>query len=395
MLETEKWKDNITNIDSFTLPIKIDYDNEYDGELKAKLKEYIEKLQEIGVPEKTISNVKKANHKIESAIKDFYNGEVANAQKKIYALIKRYIDNPVICTNLDNSCAFRDLDAFTKNANSDIKIALAKELTFFKGRVGEPSDKFELKDMLHIPFDKRSKVTTQRFNISGLPCMYFGVTSYVCWLELGKPATETFNVASYHLHKDIKVLNLAISLDSIYNVKDRKDLTFDVDEFLNILIEIWPLICATSFKINEKNRQFKSEYTVSQLIMMSLRELEIDAVAYISKQADNDNDNSNSNGVYTYPVCVNIAIPVKHDGSNLSEIAKKIESTQAVNFREYCFRDSVGQGAKLSYVNSVFSSVRIILAGKDEFYSTSEFGRFDNYLTSLEYNALNDDSTTF
>lgn len=80
-------------------------------------------------------------------------------------------------------------------------------------------------------------VSTQRFSIPGVPCLYLGTTSYVCWLEMDKPHDSEFNVY------------------------------------------------ATSFSIKNKERKFKSEYIVSQLIMQCLSELLIDGIAYASKKS--------------------------------------------------------------------------------------------------------------
>lgn len=62
--------------------------------------------------------------------------------------------------------------------------------------------------MLHIPFNKRELIKTQRFSISGVPCLYLGTTSYVCWLEMNKPRDSEFNVSSYKIPGQLKILNL-------------------------------------------------------------------------------------------------------------------------------------------------------------------------------------------
>lgn len=51
------------------------------------------------------------------------------------------------------------------------------------------------------------------------------------------------------------------------------------------LIELFPLIIATSYKVRDNNRSFKSEYIISQLVMQCLPLLETEGVAYISKKS--------------------------------------------------------------------------------------------------------------
>ena len=44
------------------------------------------------------------------------------------------------------------------------------------------------------------------------------------------------------------------------------------------------LMVATSYKINESGRTFKSEYIVSQAVMMACKKLGYDGVAYFSRR---------------------------------------------------------------------------------------------------------------
>ncbi len=64
--------------------------------------------------------------------------------------------------------------------------------------------------MLHIPFCNRELVSTQRFSVPGVPCLYLGTTSYVCWLEMDKPQDNIFNVSAFELPENLNILNLVI-----------------------------------------------------------------------------------------------------------------------------------------------------------------------------------------
>lgn len=130
--------------------------------------------------------------------------------------------------------------------------------------------------------------------------MYFGATSYVSWLELGKPADNEFNVSSYKVSGETKVLNLAITQHLINGLAAFND---DWLKDALSLIELFPLIIATSYKVRDNNRSFKSEYIISQLVMQCLPLLDTEGVAYISKRVDDDSFNT--------PICVNVAVPMK------------------------------------------------------------------------------------
>src|SRR5262249_44356941 len=76
--------------------------------------------------------------------------------------------------------------------------AFQKEL--YRMRVEhEPGVTFSKPDLFHIPFDKRHKVTRQRYSIPGLPCLYLGGTLYICWEELRRPKFESIHVARFQV----------------------------------------------------------------------------------------------------------------------------------------------------------------------------------------------------
>ena len=52
---------------------------------------------------------------------------------------------------------------------------------------------FSKDEMFHIPYEKRNLVGNQRFSLSGLPCLYLGGSSYICWEELGRKDLSSTN----------------------------------------------------------------------------------------------------------------------------------------------------------------------------------------------------------
>ena len=156
--------------------------------------------------------------------------------------------------------------------------------------------------MLHIPLSKREIVSMQRFGMLGVPCIYAATSTYCCWLELNMPLQETFYASLIRFPEDIKVFNLAISSNLICN--SNECINGRGLKLLESALSLWPLICATSYNILEKNRSFKSEYIISQLVMQCLQDLEIDAVAYCSKKISD---------YRAYPYAINVAIPIKKD----------------------------------------------------------------------------------
>lgn len=314
-------------------------------------------------------------------------------KKKIASIIKKCVDDEFIVSNLNKSYAFRGMANFRecmsiytnseKTQNNYNKMNQV-HLNLFKAR--DSMKKIERKDMLHIPFNSRGLVATQRFSMPGIPCSYFATSSLGCWIEMNMPHKDTFWVSSFKIKKELNVLNLCIQQQqingscSLINNKTEYDLA--VQE-----IKIWPLVCATSFSILEKNRSFKSEYIISQLLMQCLKDFGIAAIAYNSKKM---------NDFYAYPQCVNLAIPAISKGNDLySDISNYIELTESVSFGKFSELKDIKITSQ-SYVNEIYGEIdeltkqksvhdKVDLMGEKISYSESQFGKFDGYLVSQRH----------
>lgn len=358
-------------LNDFNLPIFINNDFEYESELQKKLEEFLFAIKNRKfVNEKTYKKIEKNTYNILTAIKYYYDADISKAKKLINEILICYKDNKLIVSKLNDSRALRGITKVSlTNDSSSISTG---SLSFFKARLG--IENFNKKDFLHIPFNKRGIVSTQRFSIAGVPCMYFGATSYVCWLELDKPADREFNISSYEVPLDTIVLNLAITQMLINGLSNREEMHEDV----KTMIELFPLIIATSFNVRECPRSFRSEYIISQLIMQCLSELKIDSVAYISKKVENDSAN--------YPYCINLAIPMKkkQDSQNYSEFARRILFTNPINLAEFknLMDRSNLEKRKKSFANLYNKTQKISYLGKRVKYDSLEFSGLDDYLVN-------------
>lgn len=382
---------------NFKLPVKLENDYEYANHLEGKLNQYLEEVKQIpNFPKDNIDNVEENINLIKQSLRCYYNAEIDCAKRNILNLLNKYLDNKFIISDLNENYAFRGLAPF-KELKADgypYDIMNGTELSFFKARIGNAS--FSKKDMLHIPFNKRELIKTQRFSISGVPCLYLGTTSYVCWLEMNKPRDSEFNVSSYKIPGQLRILNLVGDQMLINgqsngcNLCEEKYREKNI-ELLKTMIEFFPLIYATSYSVNNSDRSFKSEYIISQLIMQCLEELKIDGIAYISKKV--------SNNVVGYAQCTNLAIPIKYKGcytyenetSKYGELCKDIRLTNSVNFEEFkkIVHSSLYED-KYSFINTCYTdeyNSKIDLAGRKIIYQECLFSKFDNYLCSLDHSA--------
>lgn len=300
---------------------------------------------------------------------------------------KREDNENFFVSELDKSYAFRGIAPFVnlQSTSYEEKYKEMNEtpLDFFKARVGKVESR---EGMLHIPFDKRGLIGTQRFSIAGIPCIYFGTTSYICWLELNKPANESFNVSSYKFNEKgekFKILNLVISEPLINGVFNRgRDCENGVEKEIQIkMLKLFPLVLATSFTILEQDRKFKSEYIISQLIMRCLKELGIDGVAYLSKKGKDD---------FQYPHGVNLAIPVFEENQNekYGKVCGCFSLSDPVNLSAFLSLKSINS-SKWSYINNIYRdkkyTCKVDFSGEQKFYDELPFSSFDNFIVSKEH----------
>ena len=379
-------KDCYKNIKGYLqLPIKINNDRDYLSELKNTYIKYTQLLKDSKIPESIICQVNKNCSQIIDAINCYYNGNVLSAQKYILEILQEYKNNQLVISDVNKSYAFRGMLPFYNDKQFEKE--KKDELNFFKARVSDEDVILGRKDMLHIPFDNRGIVKTQRFSIPGIPCLYLGTSSYVCWLELGKPQNSRFNVSSYKIKGDLKVLNLVLCWGLLCGASSGIDYGFnsemDDDDIIETCLFLLPLVIATSFVVLDKNRTFKSEYIISQLIMLCLNYIDVDAVAYISKRVNTD--------YIGYPNAVNIAIPMKQNtDEKLSLQCNQIELTKPINFEEFCklHRDDRWSYNR-SYITKSFEfNNKIILSEKRIDYGNTIFSEFDNYLIQLEHKII-------
>lgn len=328
-------------LENFSLPISIESDDCYFNKLNEKLYEYQQYINfNFDENDDLKNNVSKNIENIVNSIKYTYNAELNNAYNSIYDIIKNYTQHRMIVSTLDDSPAIRGLTkirqgiAEKKSFSTDFRDQIASVIpTFFKARITENSTVYNNLDLLHIPFDKRYLVSSQRFSIPGVPCMYFGTTSYVCFIELDQPCKENIYFSSYKINPEKKVLNLSIT-QQLINGLIMVNHILDTQEVQDIL-EFFPLIIATSFKVVPKEehlnqtRFFKSDYIVSQLVMQCLKPLKIDGIAYVSKKFREDTHDQ---------LKTNFAFPIFHNIDSTSEdygdFAKELKMTSPKTLKE-------------------------------------------------------------
>lgn len=379
-----------TKMNDFGLPMMLKQDCEYQKALEDTLKRYCDFIEKHSneIMRNCFSEVKQNSEGIIEALSEYYAGYTQHSYKLIYEIVSKYKNNQYIVSNVKESYAFKGAASnppsiHRNNYREMYEHIKAINVILYKGRCDKRV--LDRGDMLHIPFDMRGIVKNQRFSINGLPCIYLASTTYGAWRELDCPDNNMLQVSAYRIPSDLKIFNLCIQqhlINGVGSYADDNEL-----EQLKVYVSIFPLVIATSAKVEQNDRTFKSEYIISQILMQVCKEMGIEGIAYISKK---DMDSK------MYPSAVNLAIMGNvHKGKKYDERIEQFQLTKPVKFSDFLLlpeetKPNAG-GAYKSLVNEIYHgtySDTVFLAGKDVCYTGTVFSKFDEYLANLEFKTV-------
>jgi hypothetical protein len=183
----------------------------------------------------------------------------------------------------------------------------------YRIRLGSLTD-FERPDLFHLPFEKRHLVKPQRYSISGLPSLYLGGSSWVCWEELSRPPFESIQISRFRAApaSTVRVLDFGWRPAVIAAFMDRNSAIMERSgpsaEFALASAICWPLLASCSIRVMYPNSPFTPEYVVPQLLLQWLRnESDIDGIRYFSTRIAQYVDSPEPASNYVFPVRTNKA----------------------------------------------------------------------------------------
>lgn len=286
-------------------PFILEKDVNYLGDLSRRYSIVLSRAKAAGADDESLKILQKYKNKIIESVKCYCNADIQKSSTIIKNLIMDIGENPFAVAPLRDSFAF--------HGSHD------QELQFFRSRTGHPSKSFNAKEMSYLPFDARAKSGNYRFSIPGSPSLYLSNSSYGCWIETGFPPEIDFNVSPIVLDGTQKIFNLAVT------IRDFSQLNEFESSRVHCWLKLYMLSIATSYRIREEGRIFKSEYIVSQSIMMACKRLGYDGVAYYSKRVDDE----------LFALCaINLALFVNYD-KRKSNIEQHMKIDDAFNYAVY------------------------------------------------------------
>lgn len=286
-------------------PFIIEKDIDYYDDLSQKLKFFFDRAAGAGADEESLYIIDKYRKKILEALRSYYRADIAKSNTIILNLLKEIGEDKLAVSTLNNSWAFPG--------------AHDQELQLFRCRTGNPSNAYAAKDMVHLPKSLRAQSGNYRFSIPGNPSLYLANSSYGCWIETGYPAEIDFNVSPVLLDGSQKVFNLAVSVRQLFYLNDFE--SSRVRTWLKLMM----LNIATSYRIEESGRTFKSEYIISQAVMMACKKLKYDGVAYFSKRVTDE--------VFAH-CAINLALFVNYK-KEYSNLVRHMKVDDSFNFSVY------------------------------------------------------------
>jgi hypothetical protein len=183
----------------------------------------------------------------------------------------------------------------------------------YRIRIGSLAE-YKRPDLFHVPFEKRHLVKPQRYSILGLPSLYLGGSSWVCWEELSRPAFERIQISRFTIapSSTVRVLDFGYRPAVIagymkFNIKEMADESIH-SKFVLAHAICWPLLAACSIRVMNQNSAFTPEYIVPQLLLQWVRDdSEIDGIQYFSTRISQ----------YSYPAdpACNYVFPVRTKNS--------------------------------------------------------------------------------
>ncbi len=191
---------------------------------------------------------------------------------------------------------------------------------------------------------------------------------------MGKPEAHKFNVSPLQLPEKMKILNLVFPFEKFSKLKENYCVGNNSKENELILIRLMILNIATSFRVAQTDRTFKSEYVVPKCLMLACLDKGLDEIAYYSKRVENE--------LYAEPA-INITLfPKKRNGKDKTNLEEDVIIGNSCNYAIYKeFKDMDTFIGKMKDIQNLKEcKVFIDSAATKIPYKVLGFYDFDRYL---------------
>jgi hypothetical protein len=170
------------------------------------------------------------------------------------------------------------------------------------------AEPFDRGGLFHIPFQLRHIVGQMRYSVAGLPCLYLGGSTYVCWRELGEPALNTVTVSRFAARPDtnLRVLNfgrrMPVLAAWVYTEPQHFGSLSRESAVVAANVACWPLVAVCSIRVPDRRRPERPEYLIPQLLLEWItRTRAFHGIRYFSTHYSEYHDDPKTYMNYVFP----------------------------------------------------------------------------------------------
>ncbi|WP_028505922.1 RES domain-containing protein [Ruminococcus sp. FC2018] len=281
--------ENLKDIGILDFPIVFNSDD-FKHEVNRLLNSYVIALKMYGANKSVVERITRFKRSCMFVLSNYFRGNHYNAHNNFErALNALDIDeSPLLYSSLDEKCMFR-------------------------GRINNELDDYTDDQMFHIPLNRRTIISTQRYSSPGLPCLYAGASVYTSWVEMNRPTIDSMQLVALKPTEkalEMKVVDLSHIPEKINELSNEE--WFDEDEYLLY----WPLMALCSIKVRHENDCFKPEYIFPQLyleyILRKKNAGSLMGIKYVSIKVSSINAKQLAEDWTTY---VNYVFPARSDST--------------------------------------------------------------------------------
>ena len=167
---------------------------------------------------------------------------------------------------------------------------------------------YQRHQLFHIPFNLLHLVGPMRYSYAGLPCLYLGGSTNVCWRELDEPDLATISVSHYYAnpHTNLRVLNLGHRLPLLAAwVFNQPRVFHGLTRETSIIaahVSCWPLVAMCSIRVPDRSKPERPEYLMPQMVLEWITKTrEFHGVRYFSTHYNEYPDDPKTYMNYVFP----------------------------------------------------------------------------------------------
>lgn len=264
----------------------------------------------------------------------------------------------------------------------------SKEPLYRARTIESTQGSYDVREMFHVPFEQRGKISNNRFSIAGFPCLYLGKSILACWEEMQKPNIDNLCVSRVAKKERDRLYVIDLSWKEDVDGTISADEMEQCEQYYDIVtwIKRLPLIIACSIRAFDPSAPFKEEYVIPQIMLSACIENEdIEGIAYTSTRRDEQIASD-------MELHKNYVFPVRKvtDKGYCKELAEEFSLTRGISFMEAEIKNVFhARGMQVTAIEDDALCFNDLDKGKSE-YECTKFGQMEEYLGKQQFYTIHE-----